>query len=261
VNRSFKIGDEVDIYNRYKLVRKEDIHVNLEEYQTPFCTNIKSSLYKALLQDKLYLPKDNTKCVTVEYLRGVAKGEIHSFNKDAKSTVRLSMRLESTFLASFCLARAQTLEINLGFTTCNLPDKRYLIDILYAMYPEFYGFDNDPRAVADRGDEAHDFLQQLMTLIVEDDHRVNITYHITGGVRSHRMYRINGKHISRYDLHGLVQKSLLFLNERDKIQKSVVRYHRIKKASSDAFAHIGLADLTIKDARGIQNFLNLVDYY
>ncbi len=101
----------------------------------------KEALYRVLVQKDNYLPDLTSKACTEEYLLGVARGQLYCLKNSQLRNYQLWKDLKKTKLELYHEIKSKV-EKPLGFDLNGLPDKQYLINILYSIDSENRFFNN-----------------------------------------------------------------------------------------------------------------------
>jgi len=104
----------------------------------------KGALYRIMvLSQKYFLPAENSKVITEDYLVGILKGEYFSIKQDQKRELFLK--------DDFAAGRLELIEEiskktdkKLGFSINNSPDRNWLLDVLNTLDPDNKLLKGDP---------------------------------------------------------------------------------------------------------------------
>ncbi|CAD8172180.1 unnamed protein product [Paramecium pentaurelia] len=93
-------------------------------------------MYTALIKNGIYIPDDNSAAISSEYLSNVALGrcfKIQSQNLRQGQVLKKISKLRLCIeLDGFCWKK----QFNLGLSEDRLPDKKWLLNLLYSFNPE-----------------------------------------------------------------------------------------------------------------------------
>lgn len=93
----------------------------------------KQALYDILTKSKgYYLPKFTSKCITEEYLLSVARKQVFTIEKDK---VKIGEIQKHCSISDLIELLQKNVNIKLGFTEDNFPDKIWLINCLFSLAP------------------------------------------------------------------------------------------------------------------------------
>ncbi len=95
----------------------------------------RENLYRMVSAEGWFLPESESKAVTVNYLLGVSSGkffrirvsEVHHYPAEKKTWKKLDLFIY--------LSDVHLRSVNLGFDYLHLPDRNYLLSILYTLEP------------------------------------------------------------------------------------------------------------------------------
>jgi hypothetical protein len=121
-------------------MKKQDESRTMETYNIRYLNAYipnKFALYEILKGKDYYLPKFDTKCITEEYLLGVAKKEFFSIKK---GEVRIGYPKRSVNAADIVTILKEITGKPLGFDQFTLPDIEWLTNVLFSLKPDHHVF-------------------------------------------------------------------------------------------------------------------------
>lgn len=116
------------VRRRQKVPIKSDSAINMW-IKHKFCCKQTHELLSTLY----YLPDYRSKCMTYNYLIGVAESVYYSLDISQLKIGRLQTRTTSCVL--YCEI-IKCVDKPLGYNSTNLPKKSYLVNLLYTLYPD-----------------------------------------------------------------------------------------------------------------------------
>lgn len=94
-----------------------------------------------------YLPSENSKCITRSYLVGIMLGKFFSVKIDGLKLLNADQLKKTNITAELCYQEIIRFfcfkDINLGFDADSLPDKNWLLTILWNLVPNHLVFMTD----------------------------------------------------------------------------------------------------------------------
>jgi hypothetical protein len=105
-------------------MEKEPVDIRWANFLLPN----KQAVYDKLLEDKLFLPKIESKACTNEYIMRVATGKVFRLSSNQIGVCNVKRKCSKAELISI-------LEKDLGFDLINPPDKSWLISCIHALRP------------------------------------------------------------------------------------------------------------------------------
>lgn len=92
-------------------------------------------MYRILIKKGLYLPAENSKCINENYLIDCANEKIFTIKISGLKLYLLSSDIAASCYALIAEIQKKT-DKQMGFTESNLPDKNWLVNVLYTLDPK-----------------------------------------------------------------------------------------------------------------------------
>lgn len=137
-NLSFNFLSFHPLKDKIMVIDENNIRVPIEVANSLFGS--KKQIYSSLLNLGLYLPKDESKGCTVDYLLAVARKEVfYILCNDVKPAIMIKKKLTKIDLITY-LEEKYITNVALGFTALKLPNREWLESLLHTFEPSHHIF-------------------------------------------------------------------------------------------------------------------------